>query len=84
MLQANTISTPLVGHLKLSGHHCPKFEKEKQAMKHGPYTNVVDCLMYKVVCTRPDLAQAISVVSKYMKIQKVNIGNHSTLREAEM
>jgi hypothetical protein len=26
----------------------------------------VGCLMYAIVCTKPDLAQAISVVSKYM------------------
>lgn len=35
-------------------------------MKKVPYTSAVGCLMYAMICTRPDLAQAVSVVSKYM------------------
>ncbi|CAL8116761.1 unnamed protein product [Prunus armeniaca] len=35
-------------------------------MEKVPYANVVGCLMYAMVCTRPDIAQAISVVSRYM------------------
>ena len=31
-----------------------------------PYASVVGSLMYDMVCTRPNLAQAISLVSKYM------------------
>ena len=35
-------------------------------MSHVPYASVVGSLMYAMVCTRFDLAQAISVVSRYM------------------
>jgi len=35
-------------------------------MVEVPYASVVGCLMYAMVCTRPDLAHAISQVSKYM------------------
>ncbi|XP_040873685.1 secreted RxLR effector protein 161-like [Glycine max] len=35
-------------------------------MSHIPYASVVGSLMYAMVCTRPDLAQAVSVVSRYM------------------
>ncbi|KAM2435143.1 hypothetical protein PS1_025135 [Malus domestica] len=35
-------------------------------MKNVPYANVVGYLMYAMVCTRLDIAQAISVVAKYM------------------
>ena len=31
-----------------------------------PYENVVGILMYLMVCTRPDLAYAMSIVSRYM------------------
>lgn len=35
-------------------------------MSQIPYGNVVDSLMYTMVCTRPDITQAISVASRYM------------------
>ena len=35
-------------------------------MSKVPYASVVGCLMYVMICTRPDLAHAVSVVSKYM------------------
>ena len=35
-------------------------------MAEVPYASVVGCLMYAMVCTRPDLAHAVSQVSKYM------------------
>lgn len=35
-------------------------------MKYFPFANVVGCLMYAMVCTRPDLASAVSLVSRFM------------------
>jgi len=35
-------------------------------MTHVPYANVVGSLMYAMVCTRPDLSQAVSIVCRYM------------------
>ena len=34
--------------------------------KNVPYLLVVGSLMYAMVCTRPDIAQAVGVVSRYM------------------
>ena len=31
-----------------------------------PYASAVDSLMYVMVCTRPDIAHAVGVVSRYM------------------
>ena len=31
-----------------------------------PYANAVGCLMYLMVCIRPDISYAISVVSRFM------------------
>lgn len=39
--------------------------EEKQEMEYGPYANIVGNLM---MCTRRDLAHALSVVSRYMLI----------------
>jgi len=35
-------------------------------MENIPYTNAVGALMYAMVCTRPDLSHAVSMVSRYM------------------
>ncbi|XP_047334054.1 secreted RxLR effector protein 161-like [Impatiens glandulifera] len=35
-------------------------------MSHVPYASAVGSLMYAMVCTRPDLAHAVSVVSRFM------------------
>lgn len=39
---------------------------ELKNMAKVSYTNAVGCLMYAMVYTRSDLAQAVSQVSKYM------------------
>ena len=66
MQDANPVSTPLANHFKLSGSQCPKNEKEIEDMSKVPYASAVRCLMYAMVCTRPNLAHAVSTVSKYM------------------
>lgn len=35
-------------------------------MANVPYANTIGCLMYAMVLTRPNIARAISVVSRYM------------------
>ena len=36
-------------------------------MSKVPYASVVGCLMYAMVCTRRDLAHAVSIVNMYME-----------------
>jgi len=35
-------------------------------MSHVPYASAVGSIMYAMVCTHPDISQAVSVVSKYI------------------
>lgn len=63
---AKPVSTPLAGHFSLSASQCPSTDDEIDEMSKIPYANAVGCLMYAMVCTRPDIAQAVGVVSKYM------------------
>ncbi|XP_075479264.1 secreted RxLR effector protein 161-like [Primulina tabacum] len=58
-------------HFKLSTHQAPKFEDEREYMKKLPYASAVGRLMYLMVCTRPDLAYTVSLVS----IFKANPGD---------
>ena len=54
------MSTPLANHFRLSGSHCPKNEEEIENMSKVPYASAVGCLMYAMVCTRPDLVKGAS------------------------
>jgi len=44
----------------------PTTIEDHEYMTHVPYTNTVGSLMYAMVCTRPDLLQAVSMISRYM------------------
>ncbi|CAL0303421.1 unnamed protein product [Lupinus luteus] len=66
MNNCKPVSTPLAAHFKLSLDLCPHTEEEMERMSHIPYVSVVGSLMYAMVCTRPDLAYVVSMVSRYM------------------
>ncbi|KAL0426864.1 UNVERIFIED_CONTAM: Retrovirus-related Pol polyprotein from transposon TNT 1-94 [Sesamum latifolium] len=66
MSKAKPVSTPLANHFKLSSEQCHKTDREIEDMANVPYASAVGCLMYAMVCTRPDLAHAISQVCEYM------------------
>eukprot|EP00253_Pinus_taeda_P034543 PITA_34543 len=66
MNNVKPVSIPLASHFKLSSSLCPNTDEEKDYMSRIPYANVVGCLMYAMVCTRPDISHAVGVVSRYM------------------
>ena len=66
MDKAKAVSTPLATHFRLSTQQSPSTEPKKEEMKQVPYTSAVGSLMYAMVCTRPDLAHAVGLVSRFM------------------
>ncbi|KAJ4711012.1 Retrovirus-related Pol polyprotein from transposon TNT 1-94 [Melia azedarach] len=66
MSTAKPIDTPSAANAHLSVAFAPKSVEEKEYMSRVPYTSAVGSLMYAMVCTRPDLAQSVSVVSGFM------------------
>ena len=60
------ISTPLPINYKLSSSMSPSSEAERIEMSRVPYASAVGSLMYAMICTRPDIAQAVGVVSRFM------------------
>ncbi|KAH9783016.1 hypothetical protein KPL71_009155 [Citrus sinensis] len=60
------VCTSLAPHFKLSSSSCPKSQEERDYMDRVPYASAVGSLMYAMVCTRPDISQAVSMVSRYM------------------
>ena len=61
-----TVSVPLASYLKLCQNDCPKSDAKKAEMEKVPYSSAVGSLMYAMICTRPDIAYAVGVVSRYM------------------
>ena len=66
MDNAKPVSCQLAGHFKLSPNQCPTSEKDKEEMLKVPYPSAVGSLMYSMVCTRPDIAHAVGVVSRFL------------------
>eukprot|EP00253_Pinus_taeda_P001525 PITA_01525 len=66
MHNAKPVSTPFASHFKLSKEMCPKNQEDVDYMSKVPYASAVGSLMYAMVCTRPDIAHAVGVVSRYM------------------
>jgi len=60
------IDTPSASNAHMSIAFTPKSSEEKEYMAHVPYASEVRSLMYIMVCSRPDLAHTISVVSRFM------------------
>ena len=50
----------------LSTEQCHKTQEEEEDMSHVPYESAMGSLMYEMVCTRPDIAHAVGVLSKFM------------------
>ena len=67
MKSSKAVSTPLASHLKLSKQMCPTTKEEKEGMTKVPYSLAVGSLMYAMVCTRPDIAHAVGVVSRFLE-----------------
>ena len=66
MDRGKALSTPLPSYVKLSKQDCPQSDEEKAEMDKLPYASAVGSLMYAMIATRPDIAFAVGVVSRYM------------------
>jgi hypothetical protein len=66
MQNAKPVSTPLAIHFKLTKEMCPKTQEDIEYMSKVSYSSTIGSLMYVMVCTRPDIAHALGVVSMYM------------------
>lgn len=69
MVNAKPVRIPLAKHFKLSKNLCPIKHDEKNYMTRVPYASAVGSLMYAMICVRPNIAEAVGVVSRPMNNQ---------------
>nr|GEV33632.1 retrovirus-related Pol polyprotein from transposon TNT 1-94 [Tanacetum cinerariifolium] len=62
-----SVKMPLGRHFNLSLKDCPVRDCDVKRMSKVPYANAIGSLMYLMVCMRPDIAYAVSVVSRYLE-----------------
>ena len=51
--------------VKLSKTQCPTTIEDREEMKDVPYASAIESIMYAMLCTRPDVCLAISLVGRY-------------------
>lgn len=74
MQDCKPISTPLPINYKISSSMNPSNEAERMEMYRVPYASAAGSLMYAMICTRPDIAQAVGAVSRFMEDPGKSIG----------
>jgi hypothetical protein len=65
MNECKPVTTPMEVSVRLTKSLAPVTDKEKQEMSAVPYQSAVGSLMYAMTCTRPDIAFAVSTVSRF-------------------
>ena len=68
MENAKPARTALAMSIRTTDKDSPSTGAEREQMKGIPYASAVGSLMCAMVATRPDLAYAVGVVSRYMAI----------------
>ncbi|GJX34540.1 retrovirus-related pol polyprotein from transposon TNT 1-94 [Tanacetum coccineum] len=66
MQDCKPISTPFPTNIKLSSKMSPRSEKERMEISRVPYASAVGSLIFAMICTRPDIAHAVGVMSRYI------------------
>jgi len=67
MQDCKPVNTPIDISSKLSEEDCPKSNEEIKLMENIPYRQAVGALMHLAVATRPDIAFAVGLISRYME-----------------
>ncbi|KAL2248135.1 UNVERIFIED_CONTAM: Retrovirus-related Pol polyprotein from transposon TNT 1-94 [Sesamum indicum] len=66
MENAKSVGMPLGNQFKLSNSDSPQTDSERGKMRVTPYASAIGSMMYAMICTRPDIAHAVGVVSRFM------------------
>src|SRR4051812_4182802 len=56
---------PVMKGSRLSATQCPATTKEREEMSSKPYALAIGSIMYAMLSTRPDVAQALSLTNRF-------------------
>ena len=56
---------PMSHGIKLSKSQCPTTKDERERMDKIPYASAIGSIMYAMLCTRPDVSYALSMISRF-------------------
>ena len=56
---------PILQGVKLSMAQCPTSAEDREKMSVIPYASAIGSIMYAMLCTRPDVNLAVSLVGRY-------------------
>ena len=56
---------PMLQGVRLSSAQSPTTAKDKEEMSVIPYASAIGSIMYAMLCTRPDVNLAVSLVARY-------------------
>jgi hypothetical protein len=65
MDKAKKGSLPMLSGKILSKAQCPATVKDRETMSNMPYASAIGSIMYAMLCTRPDVSNALSLSSRY-------------------
>ncbi|GAA0155422.1 transmembrane signal receptor [Lithospermum erythrorhizon] len=65
MDSSKEVNCPLGTHFKMSTELSPHSKEEQLAMQKIPYASAIGSLMYAMICTRPDIAYAVGLTSRF-------------------
>eukprot|EP00253_Pinus_taeda_P006619 PITA_06619 len=60
------VKVPIPVGVRLSTKQCPKTQEEEEDMFGVQFSSAVSSLMYEMVCTRPDIAHSVGILSRFM------------------
>ncbi|GAA0142710.1 transmembrane signal receptor [Lithospermum erythrorhizon] len=66
MESSKSVSCPLGAHFKLSSKICDNARGNVEDMEKVPYASAIGSLMYAMLCTRPDIAYSVGLVSRFL------------------
>lgn len=65
MKNCNAVISPLEPGIRISKEMCPTSEADKDLMKNVPYRPAIGSLLFIAITTRPDIAFAVNLLSRY-------------------
>jgi hypothetical protein len=66
MQECKSVKVSILVGVNLYVDQCPNTQEEEEDMSRVPYVSAIGSLMYEMVCTRPEIAHAVGVLSRYM------------------